>query len=128
MKGHGSKFSRKKEEAIAALVSCRTVEEAARAIGIGPNTLSRWLTMPDFKGEYQKARAAAVSQVFARMQQASQPAATTILRLMTDPKEPGTVRLRAAISVLDIARLNAWEALESRVDELERLMENPKDR
>ena len=82
--------------------------------------------MPDFQSEYQKARAAAVVQAIARMQQASQPAATTILRLMTDPKEPGTVRLRAAICVLDIARLTAWEDLEARVGGLERSMEDKK--
>ena len=37
--GHGSKFGRKKEEAIAALLTQRNVEEAARAAGIGTRTL-----------------------------------------------------------------------------------------
>jgi hypothetical protein len=39
MKGHGSKFGRKKEEAIAALLTNRNIEEAACAIGVEPNTL-----------------------------------------------------------------------------------------
>jgi hypothetical protein len=34
MKGHGTKFGRKKEEAIAALLTQRTTEDAARAIGV----------------------------------------------------------------------------------------------
>jgi hypothetical protein len=41
--GHGSKFSRKKEDAIAALLTQRNVGEAARAAGIGTRTLIRWL-------------------------------------------------------------------------------------
>jgi hypothetical protein len=39
MKGHGSKFGRKKEEAIIALLTQRNIEEAAKSIGIAPNTL-----------------------------------------------------------------------------------------
>ena len=35
MKGHGAKFNRKMEEAVAALLAQRNVEEAARAVGIG---------------------------------------------------------------------------------------------
>jgi transposase-like protein len=41
MKGHGTKFSRKKDEAIAALLTQRNIEEAARSIGIAPNTVPR---------------------------------------------------------------------------------------
>jgi transposase-like protein len=48
MKGHGAKFGRKKEEAIAALLLQRNVEEAARSNGVNPNTLLRWLKIPDF--------------------------------------------------------------------------------
>src|ERR1035438_7622520 len=39
IKDHGSKFGRKQEEAIAALLTQRNVEEAARSIGVAPNTL-----------------------------------------------------------------------------------------
>jgi hypothetical protein len=48
MKGHGSKFGQKKEEAVAALLSHRSVDEAARAINLNPNTLLRWLQIPSF--------------------------------------------------------------------------------
>jgi len=39
--GHGAKFGRKKEEAIAALLTQRNIEEAARTAGIGTQTLLR---------------------------------------------------------------------------------------
>ena len=68
MKGHGAKFGRKKEEAIAALLSQRNVDEAARTIGINPNTLLRWLQIPEFRSAYGKARREVVSQAVARLQ------------------------------------------------------------
>ena len=40
MKGHGAKFGRKQEEAIAALLTQRNIEEAARAAGIATSTLA----------------------------------------------------------------------------------------
>jgi len=43
MKGHGSQFDRKMEAAIAALLTQRNVEEAARSIGISANTLLKWM-------------------------------------------------------------------------------------
>ena len=36
MVGHGAKFGRKKEEAIAALLTQRNIEEAARTAGMAP--------------------------------------------------------------------------------------------
>ena len=37
------------EQAIAALLSHRSVEEAARAVGISANTLLRWMKEPEFQ-------------------------------------------------------------------------------
>jgi hypothetical protein len=41
MTGHGAKFPRKREEAIAALLTRPSVEEAARMIKVEPKTLRR---------------------------------------------------------------------------------------
>ena len=56
MLGHGAKFGHKKEQAIAALLSHRNVEEAARAIRISANTLQRWIKEPEFDAAYREAR------------------------------------------------------------------------
>jgi hypothetical protein len=103
MTGHGAKFGRKKEEAIAALLSQRSIEEAARAIGVGYKTLLRWLELPEFRDAYRKTRREAVHQSVARLQQATGAAGVTILKLMTDPNVPAAVRLRAAECVFDHA-------------------------
>ena len=69
MKGHGSKFGRKKEAAIAALLAERNLAEAARVVGIDLSTLKRWLRRPEFIEEYRRARWEVVEQAYARVQQ-----------------------------------------------------------
>jgi hypothetical protein len=101
MKGHGAKFGRKKEEAVAALLNHKSVEDAARSVGLNPNTLLKWLRVPEFRTLYLKARREAVQQSVARLQQATGAASITMLKLMTDPNIPPAVRLRAAECVFD---------------------------
>jgi hypothetical protein len=103
MTGHGAKFERKKEEAIIALLSHRTIDEAANAIGIAPRTMLRWLQIPEFRAEYLKARREVVSQALARLQQATGAAGVTILKLMSDPNVPAAVKFRAAEGVFALA-------------------------
>jgi hypothetical protein len=102
--GHGSKFGRKKEEAIAALLTQRNVEEAARVAEIGTQTLYRWMKDPEFDAAYREGRRAAVSQTYARLQQASSAAASTLVKLMVDANAPASTRVRAANSILDHSR------------------------
>jgi transposase-like protein len=124
MVGPGSKFTRKKEQAIAALLTQRNVEEAARAAGIGTQTLIRWLKIPEFYKEYLKARREVVQQTIARLQHATGAAGTVALKLMTDPNVPAAVRLRAAEFVFDRAIKGIeLEDIETRLTELERAAE-----
>ena len=124
MKGHGSKFGRKQEEAIAALLTQRNIEEAAKAIGIVPNTLLKWMRDPQFDSAYREARRAAFRQSIARLQQASSAAVTTLLKLMVEPGTPASVNARAADSVLShSAKAIELEDIEARVAELERQAE-----
>lgn len=118
--GHGSKFGRKKEEAIVALLTQRNVEEAARVAEIGTQTLYRWMKDPQFDAAYREGRRAAVSQTYARLQQASSAAASTLVRLMVDADAPASTRVRAANSILDHSR-HAIEIddIEARVAALE---------
>ena len=121
MKGHGTKFGLKQEQAIIALLTQRNVDEAARATGIAPNTLLRWMKEPEFDAALRKARRLAYSQSIGRLQQASSVAATTLLKLMVDPNSPPSCRLRAADSVLShAAKAIEIEDIEARVSELER--------
>src|ERR1035437_2882301 len=102
--GHGTKFDRKKEEAINALLTQRNVEEAARVANIGTQTLYRWMKEPEFQAAYLEARRAAVAQSNARLQQASSAAVSTLLKIMVDGSTPASTRVRAADSSLGHAK------------------------
>ena len=121
MAGHGTKFGRKKEEAIAALLTQRNIEDAAKAAGLGTNTLLRWLKVPEFQTAYREARRAAFGQAVARLQQGTSAAATTLLKTMIDPATPASVKVRAAEAIFNhAAKSIEIEDIEARVSELER--------
>lgn len=120
MAARGSILGRKQEEAIAALLSQRSVEDAARVAGIGTRTLLRWLKLPEFQSAYRQARRDAFGQAVARLQQATSAAAATLLKIMVDPSTPASVRVRAADSVFNhSAKAIEIEDIEERVAALE---------
>ena len=123
MRGHGAKFSRKMEAAVAALLTHRNHEEAARAVGIGTATLLRWQKEPEFEQAYR----AAHGQSVARLQQATSAAVSTLLKVMVDASTPASTKVRAADSVLNhSAKAIEIEDIEARLSELERQANNSK--
>src|ERR1700692_3701634 len=121
MKGHGTKFGRKQEEAVAALLTQRNLEEAAKTVGIAPNTLLKWMKEPEFDAAYRAARRSAFGQSISRLQQASSAAVSTLLKVMVDASTPASTKVRAADSVLNhSAKAIEIEDIEVRVAELER--------
>jgi transposase-like protein len=127
MKGHGSKFGRKKEEAIIALLTQRNIEEAAKSIGIAPNTLLRWMKEPEFEKAYRGARRAAFGQSIAKLHQMSGAAVSTLGKVMVDPTTPPSTKVRAAEAIITHgAKAIEMEDIEARVSELERAAEASK--
>jgi transposase-like protein len=127
MTGHGAKFGRKMEEAVAALLSQRNVEEAAHTVGIAPRTLLRWMKEPEFQAAYREARRNAYSQAVAKLQQGATAAATTLLKVMLDQSTPASVRIRAAECIMNhSSKAIEIEDVEARVAELERTAEAAK--
>jgi hypothetical protein len=123
------KLGRKKEDAIVALVSQRSTEEAARACNIPVRTLYRWLKEPEFDAAYRAVRRRAYGQSITRLQQGSTAAATTLLEVMVDPATPPSSRVRAAESVLThAAKAIEIEEIDARVRELERATEANRSR
>jgi hypothetical protein len=129
MTGHGSKFGRKKEEAVVALLTTRNTEEAARAVGVAPKTLLRWQKEPEFEAAFREAKRAAFSQTIGRMHQMASAAVTTLGKVMVDPATPPATKVRAADSILNHpAKAIEIEDIEARLGELERAAENAKSR
>src|ERR1039458_7091249 len=123
MKGHGSKFGRKKEAAIAALLAEKNQAEAARVMDIDLSTLKRWLRLPEFIQEYRRARWEVVEQAYARVQQNTPAAASVLLKLMVDPATPASGRIRAALGAFGLAREALDLDIETRVAALEQAAE-----
>jgi len=127
MTGHGAKFGRKKEEAVVALLTNRTIDEAARSVGVSAKTLLRWLKEPQFDAAYREARRAAFRQAIARLQQASTAAVATLVKTMVDPSTPPSTKVRAADSVLNHAsKAIEVEDIDTRLSELELAAEQSK--
>ncbi|HEV3331397.1 MAG TPA: hypothetical protein VG096_10470 [Bryobacteraceae bacterium] len=128
MIGHGAKFGRKKEQAIAALLSYRNIEEAAKAAGISAATLKRWMRLPEFKAAYLAARREVVLHTNARVQQNSGAAASVLFKLMVDPTTPPSIRARTAQCILECANKSLeLEDIEVRLARLEERHESDND-
>jgi hypothetical protein len=120
LKGHGSKFGRKKEEAIVALLANRSIEEAARSVGVTNKTLQRWMKEPEFDAAYRDARKTAFGQATARLHHLSSAAVSTLGKVMLDPATPPATKVRAADSVLNhTTKAIEIEEIASRLSELE---------
>jgi len=128
MTGHGAKFGRKKEDAIAALLTHRTVEEAARSLNIASKTLLRWMKEPEFDAAYRAAKRAAFGQSIARLHHLSSAAVSTLGKIMLDAATPPSTRVRAADSILDhTTKAIEHEDIDARLRELEADAEASKD-
>jgi len=108
------------EDAVAALLTQRNTDEAARSVGISPATLMRWQKLPEFVTAYREARRLAFRQAIARLQQGTSAAATTLLKTMIDPATPASVKVRAAEAIFNhAAKAIEIEDIEARVAALE---------
>jgi hypothetical protein len=120
------KLGRKKEAAILALLSSRSVEDAARVAGVTPRSLYRWQKEPAFNAAYREARRAVFSQSVARMHQMTSAAVTILGKVMVDPSTPPATKIRAADSILShTAKAIEIEDVGARLSELERATELP---
>ena len=119
----------KKEAALLALLTSRSVEDAARTADVPLRTLYRWMNEPEFDSAYRKAKRAAFGQAVSRLQQGTGAAAAAMLRLMADTATPASTRLRAADCVFSHAKSAIeMEEIEARVAALEQAAELSKNR
>jgi hypothetical protein len=120
MAGSERNLGAKKDAAIIALLSARSIEEAARTANVPPRTLYRWLKEPEFDAEYRRAKRAAYGQAIARLHQATSAAATTLIKTMIDGATPASVKVRASEAILNhTAKAVEIEEIEARVKALE---------
>lgn len=98
-KGHGEKWSRKKDVAILALISETTVNDAAAKAGVSVSTLKRWQQRPEFQAAYEKARRGLVEQAFNRVKSSMTMAVDALTDIVKNAPKEGD-RSRAAVALL----------------------------
>ena len=119
MFGHGETQSRQEDTAIAGLLSCPTLLEAATKAGVNEATLQRWLKEPDFSARYREARQPVVQHAITRLQSATTAAVDTLERNM-GCGVPST-EVAAAKAVLEQAfKATELNDVMARLEELER--------
>jgi len=98
MEAHGEKLSRKQELAIAALLTCSAIADAAKQCSIGEVTLHRWLKDATFQAAYREARR----------------------QVMQAAEAPASAKVSAAKTILETAvKAVELEDLEARIVALE---------
>jgi hypothetical protein len=115
-----AKVEHKTDQAVAALISCGSIAEAAQVAGIGERTLYSWLTDRDFQEQYRTARREVVGQALAQLQRVSSLAVSTLADIMSDKEAPASSRVSASKAVLELAiKAVELEDIMSRLDALE---------
>jgi len=113
-------LSAPRRRTIAALLEQRDVRAAARAAKIGEATLHRWLAEPAFRAELYVAEGALIDAAVRRLLQNQDAAMSTILVIMADSTQPASVRLKAAVAVVDfMLKLRDLRNVEERLTALE---------
>jgi hypothetical protein len=102
VKGHGTKFSGKMEETVAALLTQPNVD-AASSESISVATPMRWQKEPEFQKALREARRASFGQAIARLQQMSGAAVATLGKMMVEQTAPPSTRVRAAEAIINHA-------------------------
>lgn len=120
MIGHGEKLTRTQEKAIAALLTCPSILDAARQSGVAEVTLYRWLKLEAFQTSYREARRQVVQQAIVQVQDACGEAVKTLRAIMQESAAPASARVSAAKTILDTAvKAVELEDIEQRLASLE---------
>src|SRR5690242_5985781 len=113
--------NRKTELFISALLSSRSVEEAAVKTKIALITARRWMRDPGFIEQFREARKEVMQQAISQIQQATIESIAALREVVVHGESEGS-RVAAARTILENGlRSYQFEQLESRVEDLERL-------
>ena len=120
-RGHGAKSQATRERAVLALLSEKTITDAAKKAGVDDSTLRRWLSQDEaFQAEYATARNAAYQAGIHRAQALMTGRAMDTLKELLDAKINANVRLGAARTVAEIGiHQHDAETLLQKLDEIE---------
>ena len=114
------RISAKQHRVISALLTSKSVAEAAAATGQGERTIHRWLSDPAFRQALSAAEGEVIDVATRRLLTLQGSALDTFEAVLGDPTVSAGVRLRAAQAVLDyLLKLRELRDIEQRLQALE---------
>jgi hypothetical protein len=116
-----NKITRQQQRGIAALLTTKTVAEAAKQTGVSLRTMFRWMNEDAaFKAALAEAESELIATATRRLLQYQDAAITTVATIMLDKQNRATVRLRAATTVIEtMLKLRELNNFEQRLIALE---------
>ena len=115
------RLTRKQEQAIVALVSHRTIEDAAKSGGIGKTTIFKWLQDESFQNAYREARSQVVRHAIAQAQSACSGAVTVLEDVMNSFNSPASTKVSAAKAIIETSlKTVEMEDILARIERLEK--------
>jgi hypothetical protein len=125
VRGHGGKQGRQEDAALAALLACPTIEQAAEQAGISSATLYRWLHDPAFQQRYRSVRRSVVEQAITGLQQATGEAVAALRRNLTSGVPAAEIAAAKAIIDQAVKGVELVDLVE-RVEQLEQAARDAK--
>ncbi|MBN9520464.1 hypothetical protein J0H58_18375 [bacterium] len=105
-------------QAILALLTTKTLADAAKKAGVAESTLREWLGQPAFAARLRTARGEVIDRTVTALVRVSLQAVAELERNL-DPKKPPEVQVRAAKALLDrFVKVVALADLQAQVDDL----------
>lgn len=112
-----------KEKALAALLTCNTVEDAARRAGLSAKTLYTYLQDEAFKQRYEDGKAGLLKEATEMMQRNLHPTIAALRDVIDSEDTPPGVRVQACRAMLDYTlKLTEVNDLDERLKALEGTM------
>ena len=118
----------KQERALQAVLSHRTLKEAALAAGVSETTIWRYMKEEAFSRRLREANQATLTQINMGLHLASSDAPTVLHNLMMNEGTPAQSRISATRTVLDYSiRLAELNGLKARIDQLEEFIKKKQE-
>ncbi len=113
---------------ISALLRCGTQEEAAKSIGISPQTIVNRMKKPDFMKQYHEAQNELLRGTTRRLANANAQSIDLLIDVLNDPEQNVRVRVGVANDILRLSRdFTMLDEIQRRLTVLENRENEPQE-
>ena len=119
--------TRRMDEAIAALLVCRTQADAARKIGVSRRTLLNWLKHAEFRRRYEAAQRELLESTINGLRSIGGDAVVALRDVVNDAASGASARVSGSRAILEtLLRAVEFQDIQQRIEALEKALEGDK--